>query len=297
MKNIIILMTMFFSLWADCTAQDYRVPVRTPDNLIVASYNIKWFGNWTQDYKKLAKVIQNFDVCGIVEIKNEKDIPKLVKELDDLTGKTWGYIYGVRTHRPHGTYYEAYAAVYRKDRVEPGDGLVSNVWDLEENYRNDPYIVSFRKNNFDFMMLLIHTRWGVDSEGSRSKEVTSLVNQVNFINSITTERDILIAGDFNYSGTNEYMKKMASELNFKQVDPNAKSTFKGDFSGYNSSYDHIYLSPVNTVEFLQNESAVLDATLLIYGDDSASNMELSQTELSDHLPVWAVFDVSKADDD
>lgn len=297
MKYLIISAFAVFSLFVNASAQDYRVPERTGDNLIVASYNIKWFGNWTQDNKKLAQVIQNFDVCGIVEVKNEKEIPKLIEELDNLTGKEWGYVYGVRTHRPQGTYYEAYAAVFRRDRVELGDGVVSNVWDLEENYRNDPYIVSFRKNNFDFILLLLHTRWGTDNEGSRSEEVTSLINQVNFIYSITNERDVIIAGDFNYTGTNDNMEYMASELNFTQVDPNARSTFKGDFSGYKSPYDHIYLSSLNTSEFITGESAVLDATKLVYGDNSTANMKLSKKDLSDHLPVWAEFDVSKPDDD
>lgn len=46
-------------------------PQRTKDNLIVAVYNIQWLGEKPHDLDKLAEVIQRFDVCGIVEIKDE----------------------------------------------------------------------------------------------------------------------------------------------------------------------------------------------------------------------------------
>ena len=128
------------------------VPDRTDDNLIVASYNIQFFGRSEHDNKKLAKVIQNFDVCGIQEVHDEREIPKLVKELEKQTDKDWGYTFGVRTHRPGGDYHEAYGVVWRRDRVEMGDGVVGGIWDLEEAYRNDPYVAAFKRKGFDFVI-------------------------------------------------------------------------------------------------------------------------------------------------
>lgn len=298
MKIISVFILVFLTIFLqNIFSQDYAVPVRANDNLVIASYNIKFFGNTHHDFKKLAEVIQNFDICGILEVKQEKQIPLLVDELKNLTNLDWGYTYGVRTHRPGSSYYEAYAVLWRKDRVELGDGVISNVWDLEENYRNDPYIVSFKKNNFDFIFFIIHTRWGNDEEGTRENEVTSLIDQINFIYSFTNERDIILAGDFNYTGTNEAMELMADELDFTQIDPNAKSTFKTDGSGYASSYDHIFISSTNTVEFIQGQSAVLDATKLVFGNNQPANMLKSKDELSDHLPVWAIFQTTQQDDD
>ena len=37
--------------------------------------------------KKLAEVIQRFDVCGIIELKREIEMQELVKELEDLTNQ------------------------------------------------------------------------------------------------------------------------------------------------------------------------------------------------------------------
>lgn len=93
---------------------------------------------------KLAEVIENFDVCGILEVKKESEVAELAEALHTRTNHDWGYVYGIRTHRPHGTYHEAYAAVWRRDRVQLGNGVISNIWDLEDAFRNDPFIVSFK---------------------------------------------------------------------------------------------------------------------------------------------------------
>ena len=292
---------MIFLSWFcnsnDLFAQSSDIPTRTDDNVIIASYNIKWFGQLNHDYKKLAEVIQNFDVCGILEIKVETDLTELVDKLNNLTGKEWGYAFGMRTHRPHGTYYEAYGVVWRKDRVEIGNGLVSNLWDLEEAYRNDPYLVSFKSKNFDFLLFLVHTRWSADDYGNRENEVRMIVDKIDFIKHITDERDIIVAGDFNYSGTNAVMEEMASDAGLTQIDPNQKSTFKSNYSGYASSYDHIFISDSDTQEYISPQSAVLDVTRIIYGNNSVENMKKSKSELSDHLPIWAVFNTSMPDDD
>lgn len=291
--TIIIQAILTFSAFA----QDYAIPQRTDNNIIIASYNIKWLGNDPHDLDKLSMVIQHFDVCGILEVKKESEIQRLAQALNQRTGFDWGYVYGVRTHRPNGDYHEAYAAVWRRDRVQLGNGFISNVWDKDESFRNDPYVISFKRHNFDFILLLIHTRWSDDSDGTRASETKKIGEFVNWIRTFQNEKDIILAGDFNYSGISQVMKDMAQTSGLTQIDPNARSTFRNDYSEYSSAYDHIYISLVDTVEFIQGQSAILDATVLVYGDRTIPNMKLSKHELSDHLPVWAAFDVTKPDDD
>ena len=302
---IIFSLIMFFIFTSFTLAEEgYGVPQREPNNVIVASYNIKWLGQTPHDSNKLATVIENFDVCGILEVKKESEVSKLVDALEQKTGKDWGYVFGARTHKPdsrkskiNSRYHEAYAAVWRKDRVQIGDGIISNVWDIEEVYRNDPFLVSFKSQNFDFVLFIVHTRWSDDVDGQRRQEVIMLSEHINWLRSFLQEKDIILAGDFNYDGQDEAMQKMANSGGLKQIDLNAKSTFKNNYSGYSSSYDHIYINEPNTVEFIQGQCAVLDATKLVYGNNSIANMQSSKSELSDHLPVWAAFDVTKEDDD
>ena len=139
-------------------AQTATLPVRTAENVIVAAYNVQFIGERDHDLKKLAKIIQHFDVCGIIEIKRESVLAELVRELEALDpSKDWGFAHGIRTHRPAGRYHEAFGVGWRRDRAQLGDGVISNFWDLEEAYRNDPFIVSFKSGSFDFALVLLHT--------------------------------------------------------------------------------------------------------------------------------------------
>lgn len=296
MKNFLLLLTFFLSttLFSQGIA---KIPERTDDNLIVASYNIKWLGQTKHDFKKLAKVIANFDVCGIVEVRKETAVAELTEEIEKLTNKDWGYVYGFRTTNPSGNYYEAYAVIYRRDRVQLGDGLISNVWDKNEAYRNDPYVVSFKSGNFDFALFLIHTRWSDDDDGSRANEIAELKNQLDFFYSVSKEKDVLLMGDFNYSGNDTPMKEMATASKLTQCDENPLTTFKNDYSAYASAYDHLYISLTNTIEYITGSANAFDVTNYIYGNNSAASMKKSKSELSDHLPVFGVYKTNGKDDD
>lgn len=295
MKNLLFFTLISFStIFAQGVS---KVPERTADNLIVASYNIKWLGQTKHDFKKLAKVIANFDVCGIVEVRKENAIAELIDAIEIHTGKDWGYTYGFRTTNPSGNYYEAYAVIYRRDRVQLGDGIISNVWDKIETYRNDPYIVSFKSGNFDFSLFLIHTRWSDDDDGNRKEEVIQIKNQLEFYKSVTNERDILLMGDFNFNGDDKTMLEMAEQAKLTQCDTNPLTTFKNDYSAYANAYDHLYIWTKSTTEYIEGSSNAFDVTNYIYGNNSTSSMKKSKSELSDHLPVYGVFKTNMKDDD
>lgn len=281
-------------------AEHYGVPERTEDNIVVASYNIKLSGQSTHDLDKLAKVIKNFDVCGILEVKDETEITNLAAALNSETGKEWGYVYGIRTHRPYGKNHEAYAVVWRKDRAQLENDVISNIWDKEAEYLNEPFVVSIKRKNFDFILILVHIRSSDDSAGTRANEISKLTGQINSLRSNLKERDYILAGSFYSSGTDQNMVKMADAANLIQIDPNAPSTIKTirkRSKEYSGSYDHIYISHNDTTEFISGQSKVLDATKLIYSNKTERNMKRSKKELSDHLPVWAAFVVSLDDDD
>ena len=296
MKNALTLITLILSISLFGQSVSFA-PERTDDNLIVASYNIKWLGQTKHDFKKLAKVIENFDVCGIVEVRKEIAVIELVREIEKLTNLDWGYTFGYRTTNPSGSYYEAYAVVYRRDRVQLGDGLISNVWDKNEAYRNDPYVVSFKSGNFDFALFLLHTRWSDDDDGNRKNEVAELKSQLDFFYSVSKEKDVLLMGDFNYSGNDTPMKEMAAASKLKQCDQNPLTTFKNDYSAYASAYDHLYISTSNTKEYMEGSANAFDVTNYIYGNNSAASMKKSKSELSDHLPIFGVFKTNLKDDD
>lgn len=274
--------------WSSAWALTDTPPLRTDANLIVAVYNIQWLGQKPHDFDKLAEVIQHFDVCGVVEIKDESALKELTTALETLTGTDWGFSFGLRTHRPRGRYHEAYGALWRKDRVALGDGLTSGVWDRWEEFRNDPYFISFVAGGFDFTMLLVHTRWTDDPEGSREGEVKAIAEHVEHLRSFLDEDDILVGGDFNYSAGSKKMKPLAEQAELIRIDKNDKTTFKADFSDYASPYDHMYVTE-SFDQYVIGEAEALDVTKLVFGDNSVEHMRRAKSELSDHLPVFVVL--------
>lgn len=294
--GICLFVASLLAITSSVSGQVTTVPQRTEDNLIVAAYNIQWFGQKPHDNRKLAQVISHFDVCGIIELKGEEELLHLVRELEELTETEWGYGFGVRTHRPSGSYHEAYGAVWRRDRVEVGDGVIGGIWDLEEAYRNDPYVISFKRRNFDFILGLLHTRWSDDAEGSRENEVAMIAEHIKWMKGFISERDLVLAGDFNYPLKAAPMKALVEKTELKALDKNPKSTFKTNGKGYASSYDHIFTGP-GTTEYVDGSCNTLDVTTLVYGSRSKENMLAAREELSDHLPIFAVFDVTGPDDD
>jgi len=296
LASAILVLLNCFVISSSISAQ---VPVRSDTNLIIASYNIKFLGSYQHDNEKLAQVIQNFDVCGILEVKKENELADLAEELESLTTKEWGYTFGLRTNRPYSSYYEAYGVVWRKDRVEIGYGVISNIWDTNEVYRNDPYLVSFKSGNFDFTMFLIHTRWSNDDYGTRDGEIEHIYDHINYMRGFLNEKDYIVLGDFNYSGTKSEMIDMASRSNLVQLDTNENSTYKTNYTDYANPYDHIYVNKFATQnhEYIDGSCRIFDVTKYIYGDNSTTSMEKSKAELSDHLPVYAIFRTNLEDDD
>ena len=115
--------------------------------------------------------------------------------------------------------------------------------------------------------------------------------------SFITERDLILMGDFNYSIGHKVMRQMMDEANLVALDKDPKSTFKTDGSGFASSYDHMLAVRGRTTEFIDGSCNTLHVAKAAYGNDDRETMRKARRELSDHLPVFAVFDVSEPDDD
>lgn len=290
---LVSIVLLFFSLSAFSGQENVPGTLSSDTKSIkLASYNIKWFGSTDADIKLLARVIQEFDICGIIEIRNERALSLLDRELEAQTGAKWGYVFGHRTHRKYGSYYEAFAFVWRQDRVSLNGGMVSNLWDREDVYRNDPYIASFSANDKDFTVILIHTRWSADSEGTRKDEVLGLVEVIENLSSFLSEEDIFIAGDFNFPTDNSYMKQFSNESNMELLSSSERSTLSNQKPDYVSSYDHIY-GTAGAAAMIKSKGLVFDVTQFIYKAKTIETMRMSMKELSDHIPVYVELNVGR----
>ena len=114
---------------------------------------------------------------------------------------------------------------------------------MEETYRNDLYLVSFKQKNFDFTLFLVHTRWTSDSEGTRGKEVRMFAEHLSWMSVFLKEKDIILAGNLNCSGTAKHVRVVTSRA--QRVMDGCGFRFWSDISG---SKVMAYLGDLRTSE-------------------------------------------------
>lgn len=285
-----LIVALCLSLLApQARAQSTEVVSRTDAHLLVCSWNIKWFKDTGRDLAKLAKIIAKFDLCGIIELQSDRVLEGLAAALEQETGERWTYIQS--NHTGHAQYREQFAFIWRDAKVRIASGHVGNVADFKDLFRHEPYIASFRSRNFDFRFLLIHTRWTPPE--AREVEVRQIAQDFQFFQSLTREKDLIVAGDFNYPPGSSKMKPLRDLPNIVNLIPaNTKTTLKGQGEGFSEWYDHIYVDSQTTTEATGRGNAYDFVGGLGY-----TSTQQARGEISDHLPVWAEFGIDGPDDD
>jgi len=284
----------FVLLWVSLVvppawSQSTHVEPRTVNNLLLCSWNIKWFKDTGRDLTKLAKVITKFDLCGIIELQSDRVLEDLAVALEAETGERWTYVQSNRTG--HASYIEQFAFIWRDAKVRIASGHVGNVADFADLFRHEPYVASFRAGNFDFRFLLIHTRWTTEAE--REKEVEQIAHEFTFFRGLTREKDLILAGDFNYTHGSTKMEPVTDLDQMVNLVPSGtKTTLKSQGQGFSSWYDHIYVH----VGATQERTGKGGAYDFVAGLGYAST-QTARKEISDHLPVWAEFRIDGIDDD
>lgn len=289
-RKVLSLLLLWLSLLAQpAWSQSTHVEPRTASNLLICSWNVKWFKDSGRDLTKLAKVIAKFDLCGIVELQSDTVMEGLAAALEAETGERWTYIQSNRTG--HAKYIEQFAFIWRDGEVRIASGPVGNVEDFADIFRHEPYIASFRAGNFDFRFLLIHTRW--TTEADREREVEQIAHEFVFFRGLTGEKDLVLGGDFNYSHGSSKMDPVKDLDQVINLIPTAtKTTLKSSGEGFSSWYDHIYVHAGATQERTGKAGAYDFVAGLGY-----ARTQTARKEISDHLPVWAEFRIDGPDDD
>ena len=190
----------------------------TKGDLVIGSWNIKWFGSSTidkHDYPAMADIVQEMDVMAIQELKGDhfKDrLDSLSAELG-RRGYHYTYVYSEETgyvNNPgenKNNYVERYAYFWDSDRVEilnPDNPYyyISEPIINNSTFRAVPIVSDFKvksEEGFDFKMVTIHTVYKEEIEEVRGAEILFLHNWMNeqVFDLNVKEKDIFIIGDFN----------------------------------------------------------------------------------------------------
>ena len=251
----------------------------------IASFNILRLGASKKDMPQTAKILQGFDIVGLVEVINRDGVEELVDELNKQGNEKWDYHispFGVGSSK----YKEYFAYVYKKDKVKfiKSEGFYKNG---KSPLLREPYGATFQIGNFDFTFVLVHTIYG-NNESQRKAENFKMVDVYNYFQDRDEkENDIFIAGDFNLYALDESFKplyKHADKITYA-IDPAIKTTIGA--KGRANSYDNFFFSQKYSQEFTGSSGAL---------DFSGDNPKLMREIISDHIPVFIVVETSKDDD-
>ena len=270
-----IIFVLFFSLSVLSLA----------DEAYIASFNILRLGAAKKDMVQTAKILQGFDIVGLVEVINRDGVEELVDELNKQSDEKWDYHispFGVGSSK----YKEYFAYVYKKDKVKfiKSEGFYKN---SKSPLLREPYGATFQIGNFDFTLVLVHTIYG-NNESQRKAENFKMVDVYNYFQDRDEkENDIFIAGDFNLYALDESFKplyKHSDKITYA-IDPAIKTTIGA--KGRANSYDNFFFSQKYSQEFTGSSGAL---------DFSGDNPKLMREIISDHIPIFIVVETSKDDD-
>jgi endonuclease/exonuclease/phosphatase family metal-dependent hydrolase len=190
------------------------VPAKTPDNLLIATWNLRAFGGLTKSWQArasdspkrdwravalIAGVIGCFDVVAVQEVK--RDVTAL-RFLLDCLGPRWKMIVTDVTKGEAGNG-ERLTFLYDSERVQPS-GLMSEMvlppiaGDPARQFARTPYSASFTRGGTEFTLTTVHVLWG-DKPADRVSEVAAFAqwmrawaDRKNDLN-----KNLLVLGDFN----------------------------------------------------------------------------------------------------
>lgn len=205
-------------------------PKKIGQNLLVATWNLRAFGNLTKRYESqpgdspkrnyrdihsIAAVISHFDVVAVQEVRgNIRALRNLLK----ILGDDWGFLLTDVTKGPAGNN-ERLAFLFDSRRVKPS-GLACElvVWIseapdisegmLDRQFARTPYACSFAtvggSTPTTFILVTLHVDWG-DTAKERLPELRTIADWL--ANWAEREEDwnhnVIALGDFNIDGLDD----------------------------------------------------------------------------------------------
>ena len=250
----------------------------------IATWNLRQFstGRKGVDVNAIADIIKtsSFDLVAIQEVKKEgEEVDRLLNalgspwratSLSDLTGnhERFVFIYNADHVQEIGTpHFIAAADAVIFDRV--------------------PYQQTFRAGNFDFTLVTCHLYYGEGMTGyeRRRQEAQVLARFAHDLAARSSEKDIIVLGDFNETRGHENLASFASEgwQNLNRDPTNL---------GGNEVYDTLLIDPNFTKEWNGTAAAVHFDEMRFGNNDKESVLRVS-----DHRPAYADFVTNLPDDD
>lgn len=297
---------------------DAKIPSKKLDkNLLIATWNIRAFGNLTRKWDSvdgdspkrdlhsilcIAQIISRFDVIAIQEVK---DNIRALRDTLKVLGKNWSFILTDVNKGKVGNG-ERMAYLFDTRRVHlsglAGELVVPEEWEdqigehaLSKQFVRSPYAVSFQSNQHTFILVTLHILYGKSPE-NRIEELRGIAKWLkNWAGSINAyHQDFIALGDFNIDARGDLLEEtflseglyIPPQLQSEDVTRSIfKSTkFYDQIAWFNSQGS----GPKLSMEFLDGGN--YDFVPYALANRKLTKQSLSWL-ISDHYPLWAEFKV------
>ena len=295
---------------------DHALPVRSADNLLIATWNIRSFGNLTAKWEAgeddspkrdlesllcIIEIIKSFDIIAVQEVKG--DI-KCLRDTMRMLGPDWSFIMTDVTRGDSGNG-ERLAFIFNTTRVKlsglaceivvPDEQLKKGLdtGALNRQFARTPYGVSFKVKDKTFVLLTLHVLYG-DNEAARVPELTAIADWMYDWSKQLKRwgQSLITLGDFNIELKHDiaYDAFVSTGL-FVPDDLQGisrtifnKVTFYDQIAWFKNSRNQSQI----TLDY--RRGGVYNFKGKVLAGRQYTNSQLSY-RISDHMPLWAEFGV------
>jgi endonuclease/exonuclease/phosphatase family metal-dependent hydrolase len=298
---------------------DARIPAKQLErNLLLATWNIRHFGNLTRVWAStsedtprrdlasihyIAEIIRRFDVVALQEVKGNL---RALRDTMKLLGPNWSFIL-TDVNRGSAGNGERMAYLFDTRRANLS-GLASEVvipkeWlqatggqaVLTEQFVRSPYAVSFRSEDKTFILITLHVKYGKSSR-DRVAELAGIARWIrDWATSINAyDQNLIALGDFNIDARGDVLDQ--TFLSHGLYVPPALQDPVVTRSIFNEQkyYDQIAWFRDErgrtelSLKFLTGGN--YDFVPILWDQQRTTKLQFSYM-LSDHYPLWAEFGV------
>lgn len=294
------------------------IPARRVDqNLLIATWNIRAFGNITREWASnqddsprrdlhsvlcIAEIISHFDVVAVQEVKgNIRGLRDALKVL----GPDWGLILTDVTRGSDGNN-ERMAFLFNTKRVQLSGLACELVVPLEEltevgennlkkQFARTPYAVGFKSGGVTFVLTTLHVLYG-KREADRVPELKAIARwMATWAKDLNEyEQNLIVLGDFNITERGDLLHKTFIEEGLHIHPDMAKPEVTRSIFDKTKFYDHIAWFDTSAAKLSMEFKRGGNFDFL---DKVLTNRGLSKNTISfmisDHYPLWAEFEVTK----
>jgi len=300
-------------------ALDQTIPAKALDhNLLIATWNIRVFGDLTEKWKSdandspkrdlhalccIAEIVSCFDVIAVQETR---DNLKALRHMLKVLGPSWGFILSDVTRGAPGNG-ERLAFLFDTRRVQlsglacelvvPQEQLDRISPDaLERQFARTPYAVSFQSSRKTFILVALHVIYGKKA-AERIPELEAIAEWLaQWARDINAwDHNLIALGDFNIdrrgdklydalTSTGLFIPDDLHQIPRTIFSNPQKPKFYDQIAWFTGDDD----TPALSLRYLRGGS--FDFTKVALKSLNLTKAQLSW-RISDHYPLWAEFSV------